>query len=55
VDAWRGELQAKNRPKIAAGIAHPADNADLFEEGWAAVLEREQKITSTPAINGRKG
>jgi hypothetical protein len=55
VDAWRGELQAKNRPKIAAGIAHPADNPDLFEEGWEEALKQEQKVTPTAhIINGRQ-
>jgi coatomer subunit beta' len=54
VDAWRGELQTKNRPKIAAGIAHPADNAELFEEGWEEALGREPKgAPATPVINGR--
>jgi len=43
VDAWRGELQNKSRPKIAASVAHPDVNADLFEEGWGDALVREKE------------
>ena len=42
VDAWRGELESKNRPKIACGIAHPVEHPELFEEGVV------------PVVNGRK-
>lgn len=41
VDAWRTSL--KSRPKLAAAIASPTDNADLFEEGWDDAIEREAK------------
>ncbi|KAK0439263.1 coatomer WD associated region-domain-containing protein [Desarmillaria tabescens] len=41
VDAWQADLKAKNRPKIAASVAHPSANADLFEEGWADALAKE--------------
>jgi coatomer subunit beta' len=55
VNAWRGELQAKNRPKIAAGIADPTDNPDIFEEGWEKALKQEQNVaTTTPVVNGRQ-
>lgn len=40
-EAWRGALTSKGRPKIAAAIATPADNAELFEEGWEEALARE--------------
>jgi coatomer subunit beta' len=54
VDAWRGGLQTKNRPKIAAGIVHPDEHADLFEEGWQRALEKESKaVSAAPVINGR--
>jgi coatomer subunit beta' len=42
VDAWHAELEAKKRPKIAASVAHPTNNADLFEEGWEDALALEQ-------------
>ncbi|KAK0243454.1 coatomer protein [Armillaria nabsnona] len=41
VDAWQGDLKTKNRPKIAASVAHPSANADLFEEGWKDALAKE--------------
>lgn len=53
VDAWQGDLQAKNRPKIAAGVAHPAEHKDLFEEGWEKALSLEQNLA--PALNGTTG
>ncbi|KAH7905135.1 coatomer WD associated region-domain-containing protein, partial [Hygrophoropsis aurantiaca] len=40
-DAWRDDLKAKGKPKIAAAIAHPGENPELFEEGWEAALGRE--------------
>jgi coatomer subunit beta' len=54
VDAWRTDLRSKNRPKIATSIAHPAENADLFEEGWADALGREATSPST-SVNGASG
>jgi coatomer subunit beta' len=42
VDVWHAELEAKKRPKIAAAVAHPNKNADLFEEGWEDALALEQ-------------
>ncbi|KAF7968238.1 hypothetical protein HWV62_31569 [Athelia sp. TMB] len=48
VNAWRDDL--KTRPKIAAGIAHPTENADLFSEGWSGALEREQHAAQTAPV-----
>jgi coatomer subunit beta' len=49
-------LNSKNRPKIAAGIARPVENPDLFEEGWEDALRQEQKVApAAPIINGTKG
>jgi coatomer subunit beta' len=46
VDAWKTDLRAKGRPKISGAIATPAENGDLFEEGWEEALAREEgKIT----------
>jgi len=50
VSAWREELNAKNRPKIAASIAHPEENAELFTEGWENALEREREPPSTTTM-----
>jgi len=45
----------KNRKKLAAMIASPSDNADLFSEGWEEVLEREAQLSSTVLhVNGVK-
>ncbi|KAK0499429.1 coatomer WD associated region-domain-containing protein [Armillaria luteobubalina] len=41
VDAWQADLKTKNRPKIAASVAHPSTNADLFEEGWKDAVAKE--------------
>ncbi|KAJ3930424.1 MAG: hypothetical protein NXY57DRAFT_870775, partial [Lentinula lateritia] len=41
--AWKAELNAKSRPKIAEMIANPDVNPDLFEEGWNSVLEKEKE------------
>jgi coatomer subunit beta' len=38
VDAWNGDLINKKRPKIAASVAHPDANPELFEEGWEQVF-----------------
>jgi hypothetical protein len=42
VEDWRSELRSKNRPKLAARIADPVDQPELFEEGWAEALESEK-------------
>ncbi|KZT06448.1 coatomer beta [Laetiporus sulphureus 93-53] len=58
VSAWRAELKAKNRPKLAAAVADPHDNPELFEEGWEAALKREQgeeastEAEPAPRVNG---
>lgn len=41
VKAWQGDLQAKKRAKVAAAIADPSANPELFEEGWEEALQRE--------------
>lgn len=46
VSLWTSELTAKGRSKIAATIADPAANPELFEEGWEAVLAREEELLS---------
>ncbi|KNZ72668.1 Coatomer subunit beta', partial [Termitomyces sp. J132] len=38
VEAWKADLSSKKRPKIAASIADPTSNPELFEEGWEEVL-----------------
>ena len=42
VQAWKSELTSKKRTKIAATIADPSSNPELFEEGWEDVLAREK-------------
>ncbi|KAI0033319.1 coatomer protein [Vararia minispora EC-137] len=51
VDAWRSDLKARGRSKIAAAVASPLEHAELFEEGWGKALAREQGST-TPVANG---
>jgi len=42
VQAWKTELVAKNRPKIAEAVADPSTKPELFEEGWEGVLAAEK-------------
>ncbi|KDQ63948.1 hypothetical protein JAAARDRAFT_27621 [Jaapia argillacea MUCL 33604] len=55
VDTWRTDLRSKKREKIAASLAHPAENGELFEEGWEDALAREeaaQQDVVGGAVNG---
>ena len=49
------ELRGKNKPKVAVSIAHPIENADLFEEGWKEALGREEEIRAAHGVNGDVG
>ena len=54
VDAWKADLTAKSRPKLAESIAHPDFNTDLFEEGWADAVAKEQgKAPEAAPLNGK--
>ncbi|KAG6852753.1 hypothetical protein C0991_009331 [Blastosporella zonata] len=44
VEAWKADL-SKKRPKIAASIADPTSNPELFEEGWEQVLAAESHVS----------
>ncbi|KIM41967.1 hypothetical protein M413DRAFT_27504 [Hebeloma cylindrosporum] len=44
VEAWKSDLVAKKRSKVAATIADPATNSEMFEEGWEDVLAREEAL-----------
>lgn len=46
VETWREDLNSKNRPKLAARIASPNEQPDVFEEGWEDVLEAERSLRS---------
>lgn len=52
VAAWKSDLIAKGRPKIANTIADPSLNPELFEEGWEASLSREQDHLKTNSTLG---
>jgi coatomer subunit beta' len=34
VKAWRSELESSGKPKLAALLADPEEDAELFTEGW---------------------
>lgn len=57
VDAWRAGLATKSRKKIAAAVASPVDNSELFPEGWDSALERESDLKSqaNTLLNGHTG
>jgi len=46
-------LRTKNKGKIAGGITHPSEHAELFEEGWEEALARE--ASGTADVNGDSG
>ncbi|KAG8219095.1 coatomer WD associated region-domain-containing protein [Butyriboletus roseoflavus] len=52
VDVWRAALRSKNKPKVAASVAHPTENTDLFEEGWEEALNREEETRAAHGVNG---
>ncbi|KAL5529865.1 SEC27 [Sanghuangporus sanghuang] len=55
VSSWRNELESKGRKKLAATIASPAENPELFSEGWEETLEREKVIEAQApgvSVNG---
>ncbi|KAI4527169.1 Coatomer, beta' subunit [Schizophyllum commune Loenen D] len=55
VDAWKADLTAKSRAKLAESIAHPDFNTDLFEEGWTDAVAKEQgKVPEAAPLNGRQ-
>jgi len=41
VETWREDLVSRNRPKLAARIASPSEQPNVFGEGWEDVLEAE--------------
>ncbi|KIY66325.1 Coatomer, beta' subunit [Cylindrobasidium torrendii FP15055 ss-10] len=42
VSAWKADLKAKDRVKLADSVADPTTDVDLFEEGWDIALEKER-------------
>lgn len=49
VNAWKDELASTKRAKqtvLAEGIANPADQPDLFPEGWQHALSLEQPLSN---------
>jgi len=42
--AWRADLESKQRGKLAATIADPHQNPELFEEDWEASIAREAEL-----------
>lgn len=42
VKAWKADLESKKRGKIAAGIADPEEDSELFEN-WTAALQAEEQ------------
>ena len=54
VAVWKGGLVTGGKKKLAAAIADPSENAELFDEGWDNALAREQmgSIEKHPGVNG---
>ena len=50
VQAWKSDLVAKTRSKIAATVADPSINPESFEERWEDVLAREEEFLSAYRI-----
>lgn len=57
IRAWRADLEAKKRTKLANAVADPTVNPELFEEGWEEALQRETSALApgAPLINGDSG
>lgn len=55
VEVWRAELRSKNKSKLAAAVAHPIENTDLFEEGWEEALSREEELRAVHGVNEDAG
>ena len=58
VQAWKSELTTKNRSKIAAKIADPTEQPELFEEGWEDAVAREKGAENQHllvSVNGASG
>ena len=52
VETWREDLTSKNRPKLAARVASPNEQPEVFEEGWEGVLEAERSSRSDGVLVG---
>ena len=46
MDAWKSDLETKDRKKLAASVASPEEDPELFSEGWPDVLEREKVVVA---------
>lgn len=46
VAAWKSDLVAKGRSKIANTIVDPSAKSEMFEEGWEAAVAREEETSS---------
>jgi coatomer subunit beta' len=60
VKTWKHALESSGKQKIAQTLADPEDgDEELFEEGWADALSREQNggrsVESTQPPNGEAG
>ncbi|KAF9463704.1 coatomer protein [Collybia nuda] len=55
VSAWKEELLSKNRPKIAASVADPSTNPELFEEGWEEALASSKDVRARQPSEGEDG
>jgi hypothetical protein len=53
MQAWRLDLESKGKQKVANLLADPTrgQDAELFEEGWAESLAREEAVYGK-ATNG---
>jgi len=50
IDAWKADLTSKGRAKVSNTIADPKVNPELFEEGWEAAVEKEERLLSEGAL-----
>lgn len=52
VKAWRAELEAKKRIRLASTVADPSENPEAFEEGWEQALAHEADVRQKTGVNG---
>lgn len=44
VKAWKEELEAKKRVRLASTIADPEESPEAFDEGWDDALAKETEV-----------
>jgi len=53
VQAWKTDLESKQRVRLASSIADPSESPELFDEGWKDALAKEKEVAAVhQGVNG---